>query len=56
MGIFDSILGITKDVVDVVKAPVEIAIDVTREVTKPVADAAKEIVEEVKDLTDTENE
>jgi hypothetical protein len=47
MGLFD-ILG---DVVDIVSAPIEIAADVTRAVTKPVAEVAQDVVKEIKDLT-----
>ncbi len=49
---FKSLFGIVEDVVKVVAAPVEIAIDVTRVVTKPIADLAEEAVQEVKDATE----
>ena len=45
---FKSLFELTKDVVDIAIAPVEIAVDVAREVTKPVAELAKDIVEEFK--------
>lgn len=45
---FKSLFNITKDVIDVVKAPLEIALDVTSAITKPIADAANEIVEDIK--------
>ena len=48
MGIFD----LVGDLAKIVIAPVEIAANVTRVVTKPVADLAKELAEETKDLTD----
>ena len=46
-----SLLGVVTDVVEIAAAPVEIAADVTRAVTKPVADAAKETVKGVKEIT-----
>ncbi len=48
MGFFDLI----EDVADIVTAPVKIAVDVTRVVTKPVADVANVVVEEVKEMTE----
>lgn len=47
MGLFD----IFDDVVKIVTAPIEIAADVTRAVTKPMAEVAQDVVKEVKDLT-----
>ncbi len=50
---FKSIFGIVEDVVKVATAPIEIAADVTRAVTKPIADVAQEVVKDVKEeLTD----
>lgn len=53
---FKSLLGLVEDVVKIAVAPVEIAIDATRIITKPVGDvaqaAAKEIKQTVKDLTE----
>lgn len=53
---FKSILGLGKDIIDIATAPIEIAVDATRVVTKPLADCAKETVKAVKegvdDLTD----
>lgn len=46
---FKSILGLVGDVAKVVNAPVEIALDATCVVTKPVADMATELTKEVKD-------
>lgn len=46
-----SLTGLFTDVVKVVAAPVEIACDVTRCVTKPLADAAECVVDEVKECT-----
>lgn len=48
---FKSLLGIVSDVATVVTAPVEIALDVTRVVTKPIADLAEEAAAEVKEAT-----
>lgn len=48
---FKSLFGLTKDIADIAIAPVEIAIDVTRAVTKPIADLSREAVEEVKEAT-----
>jgi len=48
---FKSLTGLVTDVVKVVAAPVEIAVDATRVVTKPVADLAEEAVAEVKEIT-----
>ena len=48
---FGSLLGIATDLVKVAVAPVEIAADVARVVTKPAADLAQEAVKEVKEAT-----
>lgn len=45
------LIGIAGDVVKTVTAPVEIATDITRAVTKPVADLAGDLVDEVKRAT-----
>jgi hypothetical protein len=51
---FGSLLGVVTDVVKIAAAPVSIALDVTRVVTKPVADVAQDaadaVHEEVEDL------
>ena len=53
---FGSLLGIVTDVAKVVTAPVEIALDATRIITKPIGDiaegATKEFKQAVKDLTE----
>lgn len=46
---FGSLLGIVTDVVKVVAAPVEIAIDLTRTVTKPIAEEAEKAVKQIKE-------
>lgn len=43
-----SLVGVASDVVKIATAPVEIALDVTRAVTKPIADVAQEAVKEIK--------
>jgi len=48
---FKSIFGLVEDVATVVTAPVEVAVDLTRCVTKPLADAAEAVTDEVKDAT-----
>jgi len=47
----DSLIGIATDVVKIAVAPVEIALDATRVITKPVADLAEEVAKEVKSAT-----
>ena len=53
---FGSLAGLLGDVVKVATAPVEIALDAARIVTKPAADlaqeAAKEVKQVVKDVTE----
>ncbi|WP_339733167.1 hypothetical protein [uncultured Pseudomonas sp.] len=50
---FGSLAGLVGDVLKVAVAPVSVAVDVTRAVTKPLADAATEVAKEVKEqLTD----
>ena len=49
---FKSFLCLVDDVAKVAKAPVEIAVDLTRVVTKPAADLAEEAVKEVKEMTE----
>lgn len=46
---FKSLFGIVGDVVKVAVAPVEVALDVTRAVTKPIGDMAADLTKEVKD-------
>lgn len=46
-----SLFGLVEDTVKIASAPVEIALDTTRVVTKPIADLAQEAVEEVKEAT-----
>ena len=46
---FKSLFSLAEDIVDIAVAPVEIAVDLTRAVTKPVAEAAQEAVDAVKE-------
>ena len=46
-----SLFDIVGDVVNIVTAPIEVAVDITRAVTKPMAEVAQDVVKEVKDLT-----
>ena len=48
---FKSLIGIVSDVVTVAVTPIEIAADLTRAVTKPMAETAKEIADDVKEAT-----
>lgn len=45
---FKSLFGIVEDVVKIAAAPVEVVVDVTRAVTKPVAELSEEAVKEIK--------
>lgn len=54
MGLFDSIKKLTEDTVDIVTAPVRVAVDTARIVTKPIADVAREAADEVEDAADGE--
>ena len=48
---FRSLAGLVGDVVKIAAAPIEITADLTRVVTKPVADAAEEVRDAVKGAT-----
>ncbi len=56
MGLFKSLLELTEDVVAIATAPIEVAVDVARAATKPVADAAKEITAEMRDAMGVDDE
>lgn len=45
---FKSLIELVKDVTEIVTAPVEIAVDTARAVTKPMAETAKELTDTVK--------
>lgn len=53
---FGSLLNVVKDVATVVTAPVEIALDVTSAVTKPIADMASEAVKDTKEMLTDEHD
>lgn len=53
---FKSLFELGADIATIVTAPVKVAVDVTRAVTKPLADASKQVVEDVKDLTQDKTE
>jgi len=46
---FDSIFGAVADTVKIVTAPVSVAADIARTVTKPLAEVSEDIAESVKD-------
>lgn len=52
MGIFDSVMELTKDVFEVAVTPIEMAVDVADAVVKPMAQAAQEIKNDIKLLKD----
>lgn len=52
MSFFDSVIVLTKDVFEVVTTPVEIAVDLADAIVKPMAEAAKEMKDDVKSLKD----
>lgn len=58
MNLFKSLGSLAGDVIDIVTAPVQIAVDLTRVTTKPLADMAKEVAGEtnkmVKEVTNAE--
>lgn len=51
-GLLKSLGGLAADVAQVVAAPVEMVVDVAAAAVKPVAEAAKELVDDVKRLKD----
>ncbi len=46
---FGSISGLVGDALKIASAPVQVAADVTRAVTKPLADVAQQVAKDVKD-------
>lgn len=44
-----SLIGVLGDAVKIVAAPIEIAADLTRAVTRPMADAATQVAKDVKE-------
>ncbi len=49
---FKSLVSLVEDTVSIVTAPVEVAADLTRMVTKPLADASQQVVKSVKEATE----
>lgn len=52
MGLFDSITDLVGSVAKVVAAPVEVVVNVANAVVEPLAEAAEEIIKDVKSLND----
>ena len=52
MGLFDSLIDLTSNVVKIAVAPLEAAVDVTNAVVKPLADATKEVTDTIKSIKD----
>lgn len=48
---FDNLINIVSDVAKVVVAPVEISLDLTSTITKPIAELAEDLVQEIKEAT-----
>jgi len=51
-GLFDSLAELTTNVVKVATAPIEVAVDLTNAVVKPMAEAAQFITEDIKSIND----
>ena len=52
MGLFDSVFDLTKDVLKVASAPVEMVVDLAGAAVKPIAEVAQELTYDVKSLKD----
>lgn len=52
MGIFDSLTSLVTNVAKIVVAPAEVVVDLADAVVKPLADAAEEIVKDIKSIKD----
>jgi len=48
LGLMKSLTYLSKDLVQITVAPVEIVVDSARIITKPIAETSKEIVSEIK--------
>ena len=46
---FKSLLGVVKDVTEIAVTPIGVVADLTRAVTKPVAEAVSEVADDIKD-------
>lgn len=53
---FKSLVGITTDLVKIAAAPVQVAVDLTRAVTKPIADAAQDVAQGVNEAVTDDND
>jgi hypothetical protein len=51
-GLFNSVVDLASDVVKVVVAPVEMAVDLAGAAVKPLAEAAKDLTKDIKSLKD----
>lgn len=54
MSFFKSLIDVVSDAATIVTAPVEVALDLTAVVTKPLADGARVMTQTVKDVTERE--
>lgn len=52
MGLLGSLSDLVDDALRIVSAPVDVAVDLTSAVVKPLAEGAQAVVDEVKDLTE----
>ena len=51
---FDSLFNLTKDIVKIVTTPIEVTVDLTRVLTKPIADIAEDVTSSVKEMINDE--
>lgn len=51
-GLFGELFGLVKDVVDTVESVASVPVTIVRGATKPIADVAKELAQEIKDAID----
>jgi hypothetical protein len=51
-GLLNSVVSLASDVVKVVIAPVEMAVDLAGAAVKPIAEVAKELTKDIKSLKD----
>lgn len=47
--LFDDVIGVASDAAKIAVAPIAIAATVTRAATKPIADVAKDVVDDVRE-------
>lgn len=53
---FGSLLDLASDVFDIATAPAKVGVNVARAVTKPVANMANDVVDDVEDALDIDDE